>query len=315
MPHALIGLGANLSEPAEQIRRSLELLARLPAAGAMAVSHHYRVAAVGGPTGQADFLNVVARLDWDASAEELLHSLERIERELGRTRSTPWAPRLVDLDLLALDEIVLDTVGLQLPHPWMTVRGFVLRPAAEVAPDFKHPRLQARLADLWEQLQWRDGWIGLTTSSGTWRPDCEQAARQAVDQVRGEYRTGDSSPVAAPGSLGPFFVWMRTPKTAGEDRAELPSGAAFPPIVAGEPRPGPTRDVATIASLPRAVLVVDDAPIPSGRRESSAMSGIWEKLRVACPVPTLALSLDHPIPLEARIAAGLLAADTLGKNP
>jgi 2-amino-4-hydroxy-6-hydroxymethyldihydropteridine diphosphokinase len=88
---------------------------------------------------QPHFLNAVVALETSLAPGDLLRSLLGIERDLGRTRYFPNAPRTLDLDLLLVDEFVLDTPDLTLPHPRLHERAFVLVPLAELAPDMVHP--------------------------------------------------------------------------------------------------------------------------------------------------------------------------------
>jgi 2-amino-4-hydroxy-6-hydroxymethyldihydropteridine diphosphokinase len=94
------------------------------------------------PVGYAEqprFWNMVALVATKLSPEELLQHLLEIERRMGRARSFRNAPRIIDLDILLFDDVVLDVPGLSLPHPRMTERGFVLRPLVELAPDLTDP--------------------------------------------------------------------------------------------------------------------------------------------------------------------------------
>jgi 2-amino-4-hydroxy-6-hydroxymethyldihydropteridine diphosphokinase len=134
---AFVGLGANLGEPAAAIRRALEALAALPGTRLVRASSLYRSAPVGasGP----DFVNAVARLATVLEPAALLAELHRIEREQARERPYRNAPRTLDLDLLLYDERTADTPALQLPHPRMHLRRFVLEPLAEIAPNARVP--------------------------------------------------------------------------------------------------------------------------------------------------------------------------------
>jgi 2-amino-4-hydroxy-6-hydroxymethyldihydropteridine diphosphokinase len=130
---AYIGLGSNLGDREETIRRAVELL------GAARVSTLIETE----PWGYADqprFLNAVAELETDEPPRALLARLLEIELELGRTREGPrYGPRTIDLDLLLYGDDRLDEPGLGLPHPRLHERAFVLEPLAELAPELVVP--------------------------------------------------------------------------------------------------------------------------------------------------------------------------------
>jgi 2-amino-4-hydroxy-6-hydroxymethyldihydropteridine diphosphokinase len=135
---AYVGLGSNLSGPEGQIRAALDALGRLPHTSVTACSSLYRTAPVG-RVDQPDFVNAVARVETGLSARELLEGLQAIEARQGRVRSTPNAPRTLDLDLLLWGEAVVSEPGLEVPHPRMHERAFVLQPLAEIAPMARVP--------------------------------------------------------------------------------------------------------------------------------------------------------------------------------
>jgi 2-amino-4-hydroxy-6-hydroxymethyldihydropteridine diphosphokinase len=128
-----IGLGSNLDEPLQQVKSALIELARLPETRCVQHSSLYRTAPVG-PPDQPDFINAVAKLETGLGPESLLDALQRIEQNHLRVRQGPrWGPRTLDLDLLLYGTHQLATARLQIPHPHLTQRAFVLLPLAEVA--------------------------------------------------------------------------------------------------------------------------------------------------------------------------------------
>jgi 2-amino-4-hydroxy-6-hydroxymethyldihydropteridine diphosphokinase len=136
-----IGLGSNIGDGPDIIRRALAKLAGDPAIEVMRVSSLYRSAAWG-RTDQPDFTNAVAELATTLSAPRLLHQLLQLEADLGRTRDTGhWGPRLIDLDLLVFADQVFGTPELTIPHPRMHQRAFVLVPLLELEPGFEIPGL------------------------------------------------------------------------------------------------------------------------------------------------------------------------------
>ena len=135
---AYVALGANLAEPVEQVRAALVALTRLPESRLLRASSLYRTAPVG-IHGQPDFINAVAALETTLSPQALLTALFTIEAQFGRRRDFFRAPRTLDLDLLLFDDLIIDTLQLQLPHPRMHLRAFVMAPLVEIAPDCRIP--------------------------------------------------------------------------------------------------------------------------------------------------------------------------------
>ena len=143
---AHIGLGANLADPVRQVQRGIRELATLPRTRLIRHSSLYRTAPVGEPD-QPDFVNAVAVVDTALSPHELLEALLALEARYGRVRGKPNAPRTLDLDLLLLGSQVISEPGLEVPHPRMHQRAFVLVPLVEVSPDALIPG-HGRAADL-----------------------------------------------------------------------------------------------------------------------------------------------------------------------
>lgn len=146
---AYVALGSNLSDPPRQVERALKGLAELPETRLVLRSRLWRSVPMG-PQDQPDFVNAVAGLLTQLEPLALLGELQAVERRMGRTEpSVRWGPRLIDLDLLMHGEHCSSDPGLQLPHPGLHRRNFVLYPLAEIAPTLwvpGHGRVQALLA-------------------------------------------------------------------------------------------------------------------------------------------------------------------------
>jgi 2-amino-4-hydroxy-6-hydroxymethyldihydropteridine diphosphokinase len=129
---AYIGLGANLGQPVQALRDALTRIGQLPETTLAKHSSLYRSAPVDaqGP----DYINAVAEVSTRLSAPELHAQLQRIETDAGRERSYRNAPRTMDLDLLLFGSATIASARLQVPHPRMHERAFVLVPLAEIAP-------------------------------------------------------------------------------------------------------------------------------------------------------------------------------------
>lgn len=136
---AYVGLGANLDDPVEQVRRACLELKSLPASRVMARSPLYRSAPLG-PQDQPDYINAVAALETQLPAPELLAALRAIEQQHGRRRDgSRWGPRTLDLDILLYGDLQQATPELTLPHPGLHERAFVLYPLYDVAPELEVP--------------------------------------------------------------------------------------------------------------------------------------------------------------------------------
>ena len=153
----LIGLGANLPSPEYgAARQTLETVLReFPYHGVRIVecSPWYESVAVP-PSDQPNYVNGVAEVETDLSPTELLASLHTIEQQFGRVRKVRNEPRLIDLDLLAYDDVVILATGdaLAVPHPRLHLRAFVLIPMRDIAPDWKHPVLGQSVDKMIETL-------------------------------------------------------------------------------------------------------------------------------------------------------------------
>jgi 2-amino-4-hydroxy-6-hydroxymethyldihydropteridine diphosphokinase len=140
MTRAYVGLGANLGDREQNLRRAVELLAAEPGIELVAVSSFRETDPVG-YLDQPRFLNGACTVETDLTASELLERLLAVERALGRERGTGprWGPRTIDLDLLLYGEETIDEPGLTVPHPRLTERSFALEPLVELAPGLRLP--------------------------------------------------------------------------------------------------------------------------------------------------------------------------------
>jgi len=147
-----IGLGSNLGDRRGNLNHALEKLSGRPGIVIRKVSSFFETAPVGGPPGQAQFLNGAAELETTLEPEALLRTLLEVEQEMGRVRRERDGPRNIDLDLLFYNNIVCHDPALTIPHPRMHERFFVLKPLAEIAPNAIHARLGRTVMDLLNAL-------------------------------------------------------------------------------------------------------------------------------------------------------------------
>ena len=133
MARAFVGVGANLGDPAAQVRAAIAALAALPGTLLVTASSLYRTAPVG-YADQPDFVNAAALLETALAPRALLEALQAIEARSGRARSFKDAPRVLDLDLLLYGREVIDEPGLGVPHPRLHERAFALAPVVEIDP-------------------------------------------------------------------------------------------------------------------------------------------------------------------------------------
>lgn len=166
MVTCLISLGSNLGSRSEQLHHAIERLQQTPGVEVQAVSRWHETVPVGGPPGQATFLNGAARLQTTLSAQELMTTLLKIEAEVGRTRRIHWEARLLDLDLLLYADEVIQTENVTVPHPRMSFRRFVLEPAAEVGGEMVHPQIGWTIQQLLDHLNLPSTWLAIAAPPG-----------------------------------------------------------------------------------------------------------------------------------------------------
>jgi 2-amino-4-hydroxy-6-hydroxymethyldihydropteridine diphosphokinase len=102
---------------------------------------------------QPTFINMIIEVATDLAPEDLLGLLKKIETDLGRTSTVRWGPRVIDLDILFYDDLVMKTAGLEIPHPGIAKRYFVLKPLSAIAPEMVHPVLKKSIKDLLSQYR------------------------------------------------------------------------------------------------------------------------------------------------------------------
>ncbi len=140
-----LGLGSNLGDRLANLKTAINNLT--PQLNLLAQSSIYETPPIG-YTDQPEFLNQVVKAETYEKPEALLAHLKRLEIVLGRHPGIPNGPRIIDIDILFYDDLVLNTPALVIPHPRLAERGFVLMPLSEIASDLVHPTLQVTISQL-----------------------------------------------------------------------------------------------------------------------------------------------------------------------
>jgi 2-amino-4-hydroxy-6-hydroxymethyldihydropteridine diphosphokinase len=148
---AYLSLGTNLGDRAAQLRGAIE---RLNADGIRVVreSSIYETEPLGFEE-QPWFLNMAVEVETDLTAERLLEQTQQIEKDMGRKRFAVKGPRIIDIDILFFGNAVIQTLALEIPHPGMAHRRFVLEPLAEIAPELRHPVLGKTILEMLESTR------------------------------------------------------------------------------------------------------------------------------------------------------------------
>jgi len=151
---AYIGLGSNLGNREGKLREALRELNGRDDVRVLRASQFHETEPVGGPP-QHPFINAAAEVATPLPPQELLELLHDVENDFGRERNVRWGPRTLDLDLLLYGGRVIDSPDLQLPHPRMHKRQFVLAPLCELCPRRRHPQLGKEMRQLLSELRGR----------------------------------------------------------------------------------------------------------------------------------------------------------------
>lgn len=153
MTTVYLGLGTNLGDKNLQLRTAVnEIEKRI---GRVVTLSAFYITEPWGFTSEHSFLNAVCAVQTSLSPHELLSITKDIEKYLGRSHKSvhqTYSDRLIDIDILLFDQLILNDEDLQIPHPLMTKREFVLKPLVEIAPDFVHPLNHLTIRELWQEL-------------------------------------------------------------------------------------------------------------------------------------------------------------------
>ena len=193
MATALVALGSNLGDRKANLEHAVEKLGAHPSVQVIARSRPHLTKPIGGPSDQGEFINASVCVDTTLAPQQLFELLHQIETELGRQRRQRWAARLVDLDLLLYDNLVVKTPQLTVPHPRMAFRRFVLEPAAEAAPHLVHPQIGWTIGQLLQHLNTAIDYVAVTGLPGTGKSNL---ARRVADLNAGSFIADPHRPLA-----------------------------------------------------------------------------------------------------------------------
>jgi len=150
MAEAYIGIGSNLGNRKQNCEKAISLLTEnritVLKRSTMLETEPW------GIKDQPKFINMAIKIDTILEPEDLLNLLKEIESAVGRTQTFRWGPRIIDIDILLYDNLILNTNNVQIPHPGIKDRDFVLRPLAEIAPDKIHPVFRKSIKELLSEL-------------------------------------------------------------------------------------------------------------------------------------------------------------------
>ena len=144
-------LGSNIGDRKLHIARAIQMIEE--SIGPIWASSAYYETEAWGNADQNDFINVALEVEHYMTPNQLLKTVNRIEDDLGRERKEKWGARTIDIDIIFVEDIIVDTDKLTLPHKWMEKRNFVLYPMVEIAEKFVHPVLNKTLAELLEECE------------------------------------------------------------------------------------------------------------------------------------------------------------------
>jgi 2-amino-4-hydroxy-6-hydroxymethyldihydropteridine diphosphokinase len=151
-----LGLGSNVGDREEYIEQAIFLLEKNPAIQVTKRSANYETEPEGGAD-QPPFINAAVSIITKLPPEKLLEICQEIETALGRDREMEWGPRTMDIDILLYEDQIISEDKLQIPHPLMHERMFVLKPLKEIAPNAIHPVLEKSIEDLFEERKAEGG--------------------------------------------------------------------------------------------------------------------------------------------------------------
>lgn len=157
MTKVFLGLGSNLGDREKNIKEAVRRLEESGKARDIKISSLYQTEPEG-VKNQSLFLNGVLEMETALPPRALLATLQALERQLGRGKGRKWGPRIIDLDILLYGDLTMKEGDLEIPHPLLAERSFVLIPFAELAPEILHPVLKKTISDLRKNFPCASEW-------------------------------------------------------------------------------------------------------------------------------------------------------------
>ena len=149
MNEAFIGIGSNLGEKVQNCNDALAYISDFSKVTSMSSLYESEPA---GYTEQPKFVNAVVKIETGLSPHDLLNSLKLIEKRMGRERTFRWGPRIIDLDILFYDDLIIESENLVIPHEELQKRRFVLEPILEIDSDLIHPKYKISVKEILNNL-------------------------------------------------------------------------------------------------------------------------------------------------------------------
>ncbi len=174
MTKVYLSTGSNIGDRLAYLQRAVKMLEAYPGISVSQVSAVYETAPWGYPN-QALFLNQIVEIETQISPADLLSAIKKIEKEIGRTPSFKYGPRVIDMDILFYGDQIIEQENLTIPHPHLSERAFVLVPLADLIPDFVHPKLGKTVAQLKQAID---------CSSVVWYADAGEIYDRTQDTTR-----------------------------------------------------------------------------------------------------------------------------------
>lgn len=141
-----LGIGSNIGNREENCNKAINLIKKF-GISIKKQSQMYETEPWG-LKDQSKFINMALEIETNKTPDELFNTLKQIEKTMGRADEIKWGPRIIDLDILLYDDLIKKTAVLEMPHPLMHERDFVLKPLSEIAPDKRHPVFNKKIKDL-----------------------------------------------------------------------------------------------------------------------------------------------------------------------